>query len=212
MRTRRLLAAGAFALLGAFVTRIAGVHGPTSPAEAPVAPFAVRPAPGAFGDASVPDLPPDAPAWQRRFAAGVAEVHASCGLPVHTRCDAAGCAAVVAAPDLDAFGGWLRLLTRSPRFVLQTAARDLGLPTGLLTCGQALTALSADGSTASVELPDGTEIWCLPTDPTGRTSWDEDQRRLCARAAAEHAGTEVPGFDAPSLRRLRFHRGGEPPP
>jgi len=173
------------------------VHAPP-PVGAPSAPAHPVPVDAAGDD------PPEA--WPARFEARVDRARASCGLPVRTHCDATGCAAIVASPDLDRLGGWLRLLGRHPRFVFQTAARDLGLPDDLLSCGQAVEALAADGATASVELPDGTEIWCLPTDPSGRTTWDADQRALCARAAADHAGRPVSGFDAPSLRRLRFRR------
>lgn len=211
MRTRRLLTASA--LVVALLTWLLLPRSAAPPSSAPTEPFrpaapasapwSVRPAENPlFADEEVQETP----GWQSRFERRAFRLRDACDLPLHVRCEAGGCAAVVISPDLDRFGGWLTLLRRHPRFVLQTAARDLGWPDGLSTCGQAVSTLSADGVTASVELPDGNEAWCLPSDPEGRTSWDEAQRALCARAAADLLGRAVDGFDEPSLRLLRFGR------
>lgn len=97
-------------------------------------------------------------------------------------------------PDMDRITGWLGLLAHSPRFVLSTAARDLGLPVSGLPCGVAV-----DGRAAlALELDDGTEVWC---------SYDGDEARgraLCRALARPRIGALAARFEQPGLRRLSF--------
>lgn len=129
------------------------------------------------------------PPRDHAFVERIAQVRRSCGLPVETLCDGGDCVAVTIGPDLDGLSGWLTLGLTSPRFVVETIGRDLGVPRSLLPCGAAVEGL--DGPILAVEMADGTEMWC-----TGDAPW------LCDRAAAARFG--VVGFEAPGVRTLRF--------
>lgn len=122
-----------------------------------------------------------------------------CGLAVHTHCEGPRCVALSEAPNLDHLAGWARLLLRSPRFVVATAARDLGLPAAASPCGDAVTGLSRSGAVASVPLSDGTDVWCsAPTSDFG-----DAERALCTRAAASRG---LPARFEDGLRMLSFER------
>jgi hypothetical protein len=128
-----------------------------------------------------------------------AAVQASCDLDLAVACEGGGCAALVVAPDLDGVGGWVQLAVTSPRFVLSTLARDLGVPASGLPCGSAVARLVEDRPITSVELADGTELWCTVTgERAAGLAW-------CRAEAARRLGVEV-AFDRPGLRELTFDR------
>lgn len=133
----------------------------------------------------------------RVFATRADDVRASCDLPLDVRCDDAACVGVLTAPDLDRIDGWVSLVFRSPRFVLSTAARDLGVPSRMLPCGSAVAALVGDHGVDAVELADGTEIWCTVTGAV------DAGRALCDAVAAERGRADA-RFGAEGLRRLAF--------
>lgn len=176
--------------------------------EAQTRPVAPLSATGDEGEApdegEEPDVGVEEAPWARDFQRQAEEVRDACGLDVRTTCDGDVCVAVTTAPDLDHITGWVRLLGQAPRFVLSAAARDLGVPTDLLPCGVAIAGLPAEAGTATVELPDGTEIWCTPT---GRGQpWSAAQRTLCHAAAIDLLGQQGADFTAEHLRILVFDR------
>lgn len=141
---------------------------------------------------------PEAP-LPTRFEARAADVRDACDLDLDLRCDERACAGVLTAPDLDRLGGWLTFVFASPRFVLSTAARDLGVPPRVLPCGSAVEQLVGTSGVTAVELEDGTEVWCTTSGETAAG------QALCDALAAEHGRPEV-GFGATGLRRLTFDR------
>ena len=135
-----------------------------------------------------------------RWRARVDAVTASCGLAIDTVCRDGRCVAISVGPDLDRLEGWVTLVATSPRFVLSTALRDLGVPGGLMPCGGAIAALTQSGSVPAVELPDGTEVWCAAEQE------DREALALCDVAATERVGAAVAGFQRQDVRRLTFSR------
>ena len=128
------------------------------------------------------------------------EVAETCDLPVQTTCDDRACIAMVVGPDLDSPTGWAELLASSPRFVASTALRDLGIPTSALPCGQAISGLVDGRAIRSVELEDGTEVWCTVQGDAAVGV------RMCSEQAAAAVGLSAARFDDPDLRRLQFDR------
>lgn len=124
----------------------------------------------------------------------------TCGLPVQVRCAGAACAAVLTMPDMDRPTGWLALTLRSPRFVLSTAARDLGVPPVATPCGAAVERLLVDPVVA-LELADGSEVWCAAARA------DAESRALCAALATPMIGARAAAFVDEPLRELSFSPG-----
>ncbi len=124
------------------------------------------------------------------FARRVEAVAASCGLDAQPVCEGATCVVLLEMPDMESPLGWAEVLWRSPRFVLSTAARDLGLSEDLLPCGVAIDGLS--GGATVVESPGGEELWCTGDGP--------GVEALCEQVSG------VEGFAAPDARRLSFRR------
>lgn len=196
MSPRRL--AGPAALLGVLLVGLWWTRDPPSVAGAPPE---QAPAPSVHRSAPRPSTEPggtSAEALPTVFADRADRVRTSCDLALDTRCDDQACAGVLAAPDLDRLDGWLELVFRSPRFVLSTAARDLGVPPDALPCGAAVEALVREGGVTAVELPDGTEVWCTVTGSV------DAGRALCDALTADLRGADDPGFRAEGLRRLEF--------
>ena len=185
-----LVAAVAAALWWVWPREVAPL--PPPPSAPSVLPVQARVLPAA--------TPPPTPAasaepdWTRRAEA----VASACDLAVQTRCDGETCAAVVTMPDLDRLTGWLSLSLRSPRFVLSTAARDLGVPIDGMPCGVAVERLVSEAGVRAVELPDGTEVWCtVDGDP-------DAGRGLCRALAADRIGGAADRFTGDALRELSF--------
>jgi hypothetical protein len=144
--------------------------------------------------------PGDSPA-ARTFVSLATEIHDQCELDLQFACDGSACAAMMVAPDMDQLGGWLQLAWRSPRFVLSTVARDLGVPASGMPCGSAVGGLLGERGVAAVELADGTELWCaIDGQEDAGYGWCRDE-------AARRLGVDV-RFDGPSVRRLVFDRSG----
>jgi hypothetical protein len=148
-----------------------------------------------------PAAPPaPEPAEVVAYRARAARVARSCGLGAVTRCRDGACVAALTMPDLDRLGGWVRLGFSSPRFVLSTVARDLGVPPRILPCGTAVAELVGEGTVRTVELPDGDEVWCaVEGEP-------EQANTLCDTLAEERAGARAARFSEPGLRQLSFDR------
>jgi hypothetical protein len=142
---------------------------------------------------------PDAEA-RRTFTERVGEVALRCDLPIDVVCGERACVGVLVGPDLDRLSGWVSLVAHSPRFVLSTVARDLGVPAGATPCGAAVSELARGGGVAAVELPDGTEIWCTSTGP------QDAGQALCSDVARERLGPEAARFGEPRVRQLAFER------
>lgn len=132
------------------------------------------------------------------FAQSASRVADDCGLPLVTRCDDDGCAAVFASPDLDGALGWAQMTAQHPWFVLNVVGRDLGW--SATPCGSALTTAFDDGIRAW-EPPGRPEVWCSVQ--AHRSSADPDA--LCDRVAARVLGLHDADF-ASSDRRLSFSR------
>jgi hypothetical protein len=144
-----------------------------------------------------PGAPSETEPVRTAHAERVEAVVTSCGLPVRTWCEGERCVALTIGPDLDRITGWAELVLDSPRFVLSTALRDVGVPTGALPCGGAIAGLVPGGSVPAIELADGTEVWCAA---------EPDSLALCDAAAQAELGPEAVGFTAPDVRRLSFAR------
>lgn len=141
------------------------------------------------------------PAAPVEYSAAARAVEGECGLQLELACGEAFCAALTVMPDLDQLGGWLEISLRHPRFVLQTVARDLGVPASGLPCGSAVASLVGERGITAVELADGTELWCtVAGDGAAGHAW-------CRAEAADRLGVDV-AFDRPGLRRLTFDRSG----
>lgn len=123
---------------------------------------------------------------------------AACGLALQPYCEPGGCAVVTRMPDLDSALGWATLSLEKPWFVVNVAARDIGM--GSTPCADALADVF-DGEVLPWE-PDGErEVWCavLPHGPEIQAG------PLCNRAARKRLGLGSTRFETVT-RRLRFTR------
>jgi len=162
---------------------VAEASSSTPNAGVPLAPG--RPVEGEQGVEAEPSAP-----IVEGFARRVEAVAASCGLDAQPVCEGATCVVLLEMPDMESPLGWAEVLWRSPRFVLSTAARDLGLSEDLMPCGVAIDGLS--GGATVVESPGGEELWCTGDGP--------GMEALCEQVSG------VEGFAAPDARRLSFRR------
>ncbi len=140
------------------------------------------------------------------FEAQVAALDSHCDLPLHSACADETCVALVVSPDLDQLQGWIRVAIERPRFVASAALRDLGIPADALPCGQAIDAFTSTSEVRAVELPDGTELWCVVQRAAGEP-WTPQSQASCGALAHSAVGTDRTAFDDPDLRRLQFDRG-----
>lgn len=150
--------------------------------------------------------PQAATPFEVEFATRSAALTEHCGLAVEQACDGEVCVALTEAPDLDSPLGWAQMLTEQPRFVANTALRDLGMRAGSLPCGAAIDSLTAGFGAAMVERSDGSEVWCAIDSASQVPGWQARARALCDRTAAV-LGWSASGFTDPGARILRFNNG-----
>lgn len=204
-----LLGLGALIGSGALLWRSTTPAVPPPPSTAtrpaPPAPLPRAPQPGHQAPLA-PTAPADPGGWHHTWQVRTEAVAQRCGLTPTSTCAGTTCASVVTGPDLDRPWGWLQLSWQSPSFVLNTALRDLGLPPAALPCGQAIDALTHSGGIRAVELPDGTEIWCVADDQGDDPAQRQRIGQLCDTLARELEGDRAARFTEDGLRQLSFDR------
>lgn len=122
-------------------------------------------------------------------------LHEGCDLPVESICDGNDCVILLHAPDLDGFSGWIDMATESPRFVVTTAARDLGFEPAWTPCGAAIGDIPNE--ILMIELSSGQQLWCAGTN-------GHNWAGVCDAYAMDTYGES--GFTRPGVRRLQFRR------
>jgi len=193
---RMLVGAVLVVVVGVAFVRLSSVPVPARTTAQEVASPALE-APSARATAaqqSQPSTPAAVP--EASLLPALEDVAASCGLEARPFCQGGACVALARMPDLDHLTGWFSMAFRNPRFVWSVARRDLGIPEEVLSCGVALEHLER---VATVELPDGSEIWCT-------FDGSESQAALCDRAASQRYGLAGSEFQRSDLRYLSFSR------